>query len=98
NIQGIQKSKYLYDSTGIMNLNEKPKRLVIVGGGYISLEFASMFANFGTEVTVLEMKERLMPKEDEEIVSHAIKDLEDKGVKIELDIQTSAFEDQDDHT
>ncbi|WP_407818239.1 FAD-dependent oxidoreductase, partial [Staphylococcus aureus] len=45
-IQVIQKSKYLYDSTGIMNLNEKPKRLVIVGGGYISLEFASMFANF----------------------------------------------------
>lgn len=81
-----------------MNLNEKPKRLVIVGGGYISLEFASMFANFGTEVTVLEMKERLMPREDEEIVSYAIKDLEDKGVKIELDIQTSVFEDQDDHT
>ncbi|WP_213406362.1 hypothiocyanous acid reductase MerA [Staphylococcus pasteuri] len=97
-IQGIQKSKYLYDSTGIMNLNEKPKRLVIVGGGYISLEFASMFANFGTEVIVLEMKERLMPKEDEEIVSHVIKDLEDKDVKIVLDTQTSAFEDQDDHT
>ena len=57
-----------------------------------------MFANFGTEVTVLEMKERLMPKEDEEIVSHVIKDLEDKDVKIVLDTQTSAFEDQDDHT
>ncbi|MDU9418727.1 hypothiocyanous acid reductase MerA [Staphylococcus lloydii] len=97
-IKGINESKYLYDSTGIMNLSEQPKRLVIVGGGYISLEFASMFANFGTEVTVLEAHDGLMPKEDEEIVSQAVKDLEDKGVKFELGTQTSAFEDKDGHT
>lgn len=97
-INGINESKYLYDSTGIMNLSEQPKRLVIVGGGYISLEFASMFANFGTEVTVLEAHDGLMPKEDEEIVSQAVKDLEDKGVKFELGTQTSAFEDKDGHT
>lgn len=97
-IKGINESKYLYDSAGIMNLSEQPKRLVIVGGGYISLEFASMFANFGTEVTVLEAHDGLMPKEDEEIVSQAVKDLEDKGVKFELGTQTSAFEDKDGHT
>lgn len=97
-IKGINESKYLYDSTGIMNLSEQPKRLVIVGGGYISLEFASMFANFGTEVTVLEAHDGLMPKEDEEIVSQAVKDLEDKGVKFEVGTQTSAFEDKDGHT
>lgn len=98
NIKGINESKYLYDSTGIMNLSAQPKRLVIVGGGYISLEFASMFANFGTEVTVLEAHDGLMPKEDEEIVSQAVKDLEDKGVKFELGTQTSAFENKDSHT
>ncbi|MEB8101088.1 hypothiocyanous acid reductase MerA [Staphylococcus xylosus] len=97
-IKGINESKYLYDSTGIMNLSEQPKRLVIVGGGYISLEFASMFANFGTEVTVLEAHDGLMQKEDEEIVSQAIKDLEDKGVNFELGMQTSVFEDKDGHT
>lgn len=97
-IKDINESKYLYDSTGIMNLSEQPKRLVIVGGGYISLEFASMFANFGSEVTVLEAHDGLMPKEDEEIFSQAVKDLEDKGVKFELGTQTSAFEDKDGHT
>ncbi|WP_313020351.1 hypothiocyanous acid reductase MerA [Macrococcoides bohemicum] len=97
-IKGINKSKHLYDSTGIMNLNEQPKRLVIVGGGYISLEFASIFSNFGTEVTVLEANDNLMAREDEEIVSHVIKDLEDKGVKFELGAQTSEFEDKDGYT
>lgn len=97
-IKGINESKYLYDSTGIMNLIEQPKRLLIVGGGYISLEFASMFANFGTEVTVLEAHDGLMPKEDAEIVSQAVKDLEDKGVKFELGTQTSAFEDKENFT
>lgn len=49
-------------------------------------------------ITVLEAHDGLMPKEDEEIVSQAIKDLEDKGVNFELGTQTSAFEDKDDHT
>jgi pyruvate/2-oxoglutarate dehydrogenase complex dihydrolipoamide dehydrogenase (E3) component len=97
-IKGIKESKYLYDSTGIMNLTKQPKRLVIVGGGYISLEFASIFSNFGTEVTVLEANEKIMAREDEEIVSHVIKDLEDKGVKFELSTQTSEFEDKDGYT
>ncbi|MGK9043901.1 hypothiocyanous acid reductase MerA [Mammaliicoccus vitulinus] len=97
-IIGIDESKYLYDSTGIMNLSVQPKRLTIVGGGYISLEFASMFANFGTEVTVLEASDKLMAREDEEIVAHAVKDLEDKGVKFELGALTSEFEDKDGHT
>ena len=92
-IKGIKESKHLYDSTVIMNLSEQPKRLVIVGGGYISLEFASTFSNFGTQVTVIrKANDKLMPREDEEIVSHAIKDLEDKGVKFELGAQTSEFE------
>ncbi|PKE18499.1 hypothiocyanous acid reductase MerA [Macrococcoides caseolyticum] len=97
-IQGIKESKYLYDSTGIMNLSKQPKRLIIIGGGYISLEFASMFSNFGTEVTVLEAGDKLMVKEDEEIVSHVIKDLEDKGIKFELSVQTTKFEDKDNYT
>lgn len=97
-IKGVKESKYLYDSTGIMNLSEQPKRLTIVGGGYISLEFASMFANFGTEVTVLEANDTLMAREDEEVVSYAVKDLEDKGVKIELGAKTSEFVDQDGYT
>lgn len=97
-IQGINDSRYLYDSTGIMNLKEQPKRLIIVGGGYISLEFASMFSNFGTDVTVLEANDKLMVREDEEIVSHVVSDLKNKGIKVKLGVQTSEFEDKDGYT
>lgn len=97
-IKGVNESKYLYDSTGIMNLSTQPKRLVIVGGGYIALEFASMFANFDTEVTVLEAHAQLMPREDEEVVAQAISDLKDKGVNVILNAKTSEFEDKENHT
>lgn len=56
-----------------MNLDFQPKKLVIVGGGYIALEFASMFANFGTQVTVLERGDDIMPREDEDIVKEVKK-------------------------
>src|SRR5699024_4156610 len=53
-IDGVETSQHLYDSTGIMALTTQPKQLVIVGGGSIALEFASMFANFVPQVTILE--------------------------------------------
>ncbi|SCT02183.1 hypothiocyanous acid reductase MerA [Staphylococcus caeli] len=94
-IGGVETSKHLYDSTGIMNLDFQPKKLVIVGGGYIALEFASMFANFGTQVTVLERGEDIMPREDKDIVKEVKKDLADKNVNIILNAQTEKFEDTD---
>lgn len=47
-----------------MELEKLPRHLVIVGGGYIGLEFASMFAGFGSEVTILEAGEVFIPRED----------------------------------
>lgn len=92
-IDGVETSQHLYDSTGIMALTTQPKQLVIVGGGYIALEFASMFANFGTQVTILEKHDDIMPKEDKEIVSEVKKDLENKGVNLVLNADTERFED-----
>ena len=48
-IKGLEGNPYVYTSTSIMELDKLPRRLVIVGGGYIGLEFASMFAGFGSE-------------------------------------------------
>lgn len=93
-IKGVDTAKNLYDSTGIMNLAEQPDHLVIIGGGYIALEFASMFANFGTKVTVLEYGDRIMPREDSEITEQAKSDLEDKGVRIVTGVNTESFEDK----
>lgn len=80
NIEGLKHSQYVYDSTGIMNLASLPKHLVIIGGGYISLEFASTFANFGSKVTVIEKANSIMPREDKEIVSHILEDLKKKNI------------------
>ena len=55
-IGGVKDNPKVYTSTSIMELAELPKHLVIVGGGYIGLEFASMYASFGSQVTVLEKK------------------------------------------
>lgn len=93
-IKGVSESKHLYDSTGIMNLANKPERLVIVGGGYIALEFATIFANLGTSVTVLEMGTKLMPREDQEIVELATKDMLDKGIDFRLGANVTEFIDQ----
>ncbi|MGU3343604.1 hypothiocyanous acid reductase MerA [Staphylococcus succinus] len=97
-IEGVETSKNLYDSTGIMNLAKQPKHLVIVGGGYIALEFAAMFANFGTKVTVLERGEDIMLKEDKDIVEQVKSDLKNKGIDVVLDVNTERFEDGENST
>ena len=67
-----------------MELKELPKKLTIIGAGYIGLEFASMYSEFGSEVTVIDMGDRLMPREDEEIAERVKAILEAKGIKFLL--------------
>lgn len=66
-INGIENTKNVYTSTTIMELEELPKKLVIIGGGYIGLEFASIYSNFGSQVTILEAGEDILLKEEKEI-------------------------------
>lgn len=66
-IPGLKQSPRVYLSESIMELETLPRRLVILGGGYIGLEFASMFANFGSQVTILQPNQRFLPREDLEI-------------------------------
>ena len=68
-----------------MELKELPKKLTILGAGYIGLEFASMYADFGSEVTVIDLAQRLMPREDEEIADRAKAIFEAKGIKFLLE-------------
>ncbi|PCF85547.1 hypothiocyanous acid reductase MerA [Staphylococcus delphini] len=98
NIKGIDTSKRVYDSKAMMDLTQQPKRLVIVGGGYIALEFASMFANFGTEVTVLERADHILKKEDEAIAKQVEADLTQKGIQFVYNAETEAIQDEDDVT
>jgi len=84
-IKGLKESNHVYTSTSIMELKELPKKLTILGAGYIGLEFASMYADFGSEVTVIDLAQRLMPREDEEIADRARAIFEAKGIKFLLE-------------
>ncbi len=82
-IPGIDGVPYLTNTT-MLQLDQLPEHLVVVGGSYIGLEFAQMFRRFGAEVTVLEKGPRLVAREDEE-VSDAIREiLESEGVHVRL--------------
>lgn len=65
-----------------LELTEIPKSMVIVGGGVIGIEFAYIYANLGTKVTVIEMLDRILPMVDEEITSQVTKMLQKKGIDI----------------
>ena len=78
------------DSTSIMELDEIPEHLVILGGGYIGLEFGQMFRRFGSEVTVIQNAPRLMMIEDEDVSDEVAAILRDEGITI----LTSATADQ----
>jgi pyruvate/2-oxoglutarate dehydrogenase complex dihydrolipoamide dehydrogenase (E3) component len=80
-IPGIETVPYLTNAS-MMEVDFLPQHLVILGGSYIGLEFGQMYRRFGSEVTVIQRNERLIPREDED-VSDAIRDiLEDEGIRI----------------
>jgi pyruvate/2-oxoglutarate dehydrogenase complex dihydrolipoamide dehydrogenase (E3) component len=80
-IDGIDKIPYL-NSTSIMELQTVPEHLVVIGAGYIALEFAQMFLRFGSKVTVLERGERLAQHEDDDIAACLRGILEEDGLHI----------------
>lgn len=97
-IPGLKESKYLLDSTAAMDQENLPKRLTIIGAGYIGLEFAAMFANFGSKVTVLDHNEEFLGREDEDIAQAVKKDLEDLGVEFHLGVEIEKVVDGTDDT
>lgn len=96
NIPGASESKRVFVSNGMLDLGELPQKLVIVGGGYIGLEFASIYAGFGSEVTVLESHPQFLGREDEDVAEAIRKSFEDRGVKILTDVKISNIEDRED--
>ena len=88
-IEGLQNSMHVYLSETILNLRELPKELVIVGGGYIGLEYASFYTMFGTQVTILQNTADFIPREDHDISSAVYDEMLRQGIRIifKADIQ-----------
>jgi pyruvate/2-oxoglutarate dehydrogenase complex dihydrolipoamide dehydrogenase (E3) component len=85
-LPGLESVPYL-DSTSIMELARVPEHLLILGGGFIGLEFGQMYRRFGSAVTILETRQRLASQEDED-VSEAIQEiLEEDGIRFRLDTE-----------
>ena len=83
-IKGLSSTPGVFDSTGLLNLAQRPQRLGILGGGYIGVEFASMFANFGSKVTIFEAAPLFLPREDRDVADAIAHILRDKGVELIL--------------
>ncbi|MFB9991632.1 mercuric reductase [Deinococcus oregonensis] len=83
-VPGLGAVPHLLDSTSIMELSEVPSQLVVLGGGYIGLEFAQMFARFGSQVTVLQRGAQLIDREDTDIADALMWALRDEGLSVHL--------------
>ena len=84
-LKGIEfDEKKILSSTGALNLEQVPKKMVVVGGGYIGLEMGSVWSRLGTEVHVVEFLDHITPGMDREISSEFMKILVKKGIKFHL--------------
>jgi dihydrolipoamide dehydrogenase len=84
------------DSTGLLAQTEVPGRLVVLGGGIIGCEFASIFRRFGSEVTIIEMLPRLIPAEDDDAAKELAKQFGKRGIALQLGKQCTGVEDTGD--
>jgi dihydrolipoamide dehydrogenase len=91
-IEGIDSPRCV-DSTGLLAQSEVPRRLVILGGGIIGCEFASIFNRFGSEVTIIEMLPTLIPQEDADASKELAKQFGRHGIALHLEKQATKVED-----
>ncbi len=90
-IEGLD-SPLCVDSTGLLAQEQVPRRLVVLGGGIIGCEFASIFRRFGSEVTIVEMLPRLIPMEDEDASKELAKQFQKRGIALQLGQQCTKVE------
>jgi dihydrolipoamide dehydrogenase len=91
-IAGIQSPRCV-DSEGLLGQTEVPKHLVILGGGVIGCEFASIFQCFGSEVSIIEMMPSLLPLEDADAAKEIARQFEKRGIKLHAEKQCTKVED-----
>lgn len=77
--------KQILNSDHLLQLTEIPQRLAVLGAGAVGVEFASVFARFGTEVSLIEMLPRIIPIEDEELSAELEKSFKKQGIKVHTD-------------
>ena len=95
-IPGLTDTKNVYDSTGIQNLKELPKRLGVLGGGNIGLEFAGLYNKLGSQVTVLDAAPVFLPRVEPSIAALAKKYMEEDGIQLLQNVRTTQVKNDSD--
>lgn len=93
--KGLKESRFVYLSETLMDLEQLPKDMTVIGGGYIGLEFASYYANFGSKVTVIQHGDVFLPREDQEVAEEALKSLTDRGIRILKNAEVQEVRDEE---
>lgn len=86
-IKGLKETQY-YNSTSIMEIKELPRHLLVIGGGYIGLEFGQMFRRLGSKVSIIQLDGQLLPNEDSDIADEVASFLRGEGIDILLNAKT----------
>jgi pyruvate/2-oxoglutarate dehydrogenase complex dihydrolipoamide dehydrogenase (E3) component len=89
-LPGLDQVEYLTNSS-MMAVDFLPRHLIVVGGSYVGLEFGQMFRRFGSEVTILEMGPRLVPREDEDVSAAIQEILEGEGITVRVNSKCIAL-------
>jgi pyruvate/2-oxoglutarate dehydrogenase complex dihydrolipoamide dehydrogenase (E3) component len=93
-ISGLDSAGYLTNAS-LMELQELPEHLIVIGGGYIGLEFGQMFRRFGSRVTILHNGGQIVPREDPEIAQELQRALEAEGIVFRLGTRSTRVERKD---
>jgi len=81
----------IHDSTSLLNLKELPESIVIIGGGVIGCEFASLYRSLGAEVTILELLPRILPMEAEEISQALARSFKKRGIEVKTGVAVESI-------
>lgn len=90
-LEGLSDVPFL-DSTSIMELDQVPAHLLVLGGGYVGLEFAQLFRRLGSEVTIVHKHECLLTREDADVCAAVLDIMKEDGIRVELNAQTKRAE------
>ena len=93
-IPGLDAVQYL-TSTSIMELGKVPEHLIVLGGGYIGIEFGQMFRRFGSEVTIVQRGDQLLAREDSDIAKEVAKILSEEGINVLLNAEAANVKNND---
>lgn len=94
NIKGIENTNIVYTNETLMKLKKLPKKMTIIGAGFIGLEFAGIYSAFGSEVTILNTHKTILPKEDEDDSNEIIDILSRRNVKIINEVSISEVKEE----